>query len=256
MGAVAHHWSEKPDFGLEPGVIDIWLCQADTVQESASHFSALLSAEELARAQRFKFDIHREQFIISHGFKRSVLANYLNIEAASIQYQLGDKGKPSLLEAGYDRRALQFNLTHTEDITLLAVTCDREVGVDIEYMDRKTDWQAIGQRFFTAPEQQALFSLTKEKQRSAFFQLWTRKEAYMKVLGSGLSLPPTAFTLTVFPQLPALIQHHSTKIPAAMQVKFADIELPKRLSDYCATLAVESSICELHFYQYTSGFNS
>ena len=255
MGA-AHHWSENPDFKLEPGVIDIWLCQAKTVQESANYFSTILSAEEQARAQRFTFDIHRERFIISHGFKRSILASYLNIAPTRIQFQLGDKGKPSLLETGDDRQALTFNLSHTEDLTLLAITRGREVGIDVEYMNRKVDWQSISQRFFTKPEQQALFSLMKESQKAAFFQLWTRKEAYMKVLGSGLSLPPTAFTLTVSPQLPALIEHHSTTIPASMRVKFVDVELPKRLSDYCATLAAESSIHEVFFYQYTSGFNS
>lgn len=256
MGAAAHRWSEKPDFRLESGVIDIWLCQTESVQGRVSYFSLLLSAEEQTRAQRFKFDIHRERFIISHGFQRSVLAKYLNIAPICIQYQLGDKGKPSLLEASCDSQALTFNLSHTEDLTLLAITRNREVGIDVEHMHRKTDWQSISQRFFTKPEQQALFVLEKEHQKDAFFQLWTRKEAYMKVLGSGLSLPPTAFTLTVPPQPPELIQHHSTTIPATMSVEFIDIELPGCLSDYCATLAAESSICEVHFYQYTGGFNS
>ncbi|NOR51376.1 MAG: 4'-phosphopantetheinyl transferase superfamily protein, partial [Gammaproteobacteria bacterium] len=179
-----------------------------------------------------------------------VLAKYLTIEPALIQYRLGDRGKPSLKAAGYDSRALKFNLSHTQDITLLAVTSDTEVGIDIEYMDRKTDREAIGQRFFTAPEQRVLFSLAKEKQKRAFYQLWTRKEAYMKVLGSGLSLPPTAFTLTVPPQPPALVQHHSTKYQPFRPVEFATIELPDALNNYCATLAAESSIHESHCYQY------
>lgn len=232
-------------------MIDIWLCLADTVQKNQDYFNSLLSAEEQARAQRFKLKVHRNRFIISHGFKRSVLAKYLTIEPASIQYQLGDKGKPSLLEGGNDRPALKFNLSHTQDITLLAITSNAELGIDIEYMDRKADWRAICQRFFTAAEQQALFSLSKEKQKPAFYQLWTRKEAYMKVLGRGLSLPSTTFTLTVPPQPPALIEHLSTKDQALMQVEFINIELPDTLSDYCATLAAESSIREHRYYQYT-----
>lgn len=244
---VRHRWIEKPDFKLQPGVIDVWLCRGDTVQERQEHFSTILSAKELARAQRFKFEIHRNRFIISHGFQRSVLAKYLNIAPASIRYQLSDKGKPSLIAA---ERDLTFNLSHTEDISILAVTCDTEVGIDIEYMDRKADWQAIGRRFFTAPEQQALFSLTREKQQSAFYQLWTRKEAYMKVLGSGFSLPPTAFTLTVPPQPPALIQHHSTKILAAIPVEFIDIELPDELMNYCAALAAGVLTGGVNCYQW------
>ncbi len=245
-------WCEKPDYKLESGIIDIWLCQAESVKGCANdYFNSLLSAEERARAERFKFDQHRKRFIISHGFKRSVLANYLNIEPTSIQYKKGEKGKPSLLVDETDSQTLTFNLSHTEDVTLLAVARGQEVGVDIEYRERKTDWLSIGQRFFTKAEQQALFSLSQEQQKAAFFQLWTRKEAYMKVLGSGLSLAPTAFTLTVLPQPPALIEHHSTTLPTSMSVEFADIDLPDSLADYCATLAVERSYEGFRCYQYS-----
>ncbi|MCF6281884.1 MAG: 4'-phosphopantetheinyl transferase superfamily protein [Candidatus Polarisedimenticolaceae bacterium] len=245
------HWCEEPDYKLESGVIDIWLCQAEPVKGSADYFHSILSDEERSRAERFKFALHRERFIISHGFQRSVLARYLNITPSHIQYQKGDKGKPSLLESDYDSQALTFNLSHTEDLTLLAITCGREVGIDIEHMKRKTDWLSIGQRFFTKPEQQALFSLDEEDQKAAFFQLWTRKEAYMKVLGCGLSLAPTSFTLTVSPQPPALIRHHSTTIAASMSVEFTDVVLPETLADYCATLAVESSLGKFCCYQYS-----
>jgi len=249
MGA-ASLWSKEPDFKLKPDIIDIWLCRGYDVQDRLDDFNALLSVEEQTRAQRFKFEIHQNRFIISHGFQRSVLAQYLEIAPARIRYQLGDKGKPSLLETDYNSRDLRFNLSHTKDITLLAITSGAEVGIDIEHIDRKTDWQAIGQRFFTKPEQQALFSLSSENQQAAFYQLWTRKEAYMKVLGSGLSLPPTGFTLTVPPQPPALIQHHSTKIQTALQVEFIDIELLDELSDYCAALAAGLLICEFRYFQY------
>jgi len=224
---------------------------ADTVQDRAEYFNSLLSAQEQARAQRFKFDIHRNRFIISHGFKRSVLAKYLAVEPGSIQYVLSDKGKPSLPESENNNQDLKFNLSHTQDVSLLAVSRNIELGIDVEFKDRKTDWQGVCQRFYTVPEQEALFLLPKEQQQSAFFQLWTRKEAYMKVLGSGLSLPPTGFTLTVPPQAPALIQHHSTKVQASIQVEFIDIDLPDTLSDYCATLALESAIHEQRCYQYT-----
>lgn len=246
-----HYWSEIPDFKLQRGIVDIWLCQADTVKDKFDYFRSLLSVEEQARAQRFKLEIHRNRFIMSHGFKRSVLAKYLSIEPAHIQFQSGEKGKPSLIAVDDDQQDIKFNLSHTQDITLLALSRDTELGIDIEYMDRKTEWAEICQRFFTDPEQQALFKLDKEKQKSAFYQLWTRKEAYMKVLGSGLSLPPTAFTLTVPPQFPALIKHHSEKYLPTKQIEFIDIELPETLNDYRATLAAEDSIHEYCCYQYT-----
>ncbi len=247
----AHQWNKNPDFKLQQGVVDIWLCKAETVKDKFGYFSTLLSAEEQARAQRFKLDIHRNRFIMSHGFKRSVLAKYLFIEPAHIQFQSGDKGKPSLVAAEDNQQDIKFNLSHTQDITLLAVSRGTELGIDIEYMDRKTEWAEICQRFYTEPEKQALFALAKENQKSAFYQLWTRKEAYMKVLGSGLSLPPTGFTLTVPPQSPALIEHHSKKYQPSVQIEFVDIELPDVLDDYRATLAAELSIRDYRCYQYT-----
>ena len=186
---------------------------------------------------------------------RTVLARYLNIEASEIEYLKGEKGKPCLADSSYyNLNGLQFNLSHTQELAILAVTKNAQVGIDIEYNNRKTDWKGICKRFFTVPEQQALFSLAAEQQEIAFFDLWTRKEAYMKVLGTGLSLSPTEFTLTVFPQKPALIQHHSTKIASLEDVEFTSIDLPQELNKYCATLAVAVTLTakksNCRFYQF------
>ena len=251
-------------FNLQDNIIDVWLCQLNTIQDKNSQFFAQLSVEEKTRAERFKFSVHRDRFIASHGFVRSVLANYLNIDADEIVYLKGEQGKPYLSPSpNCDTKSLQFNLSHTQDIAVLAVTKNSEVGIDIEHNDRKTDWKGICKRFFTVPEQDTLFSLAKEQQEIAFFDLWTRKEAYMKVLGTGLSLSPTEFTLTVFPEKPALIQHHSTKFAALERVEFTSIDLPEPLDAYSATLAVAltpdstlsstlaSKKVSCHFYQFT-----
>ena len=228
--------------------IDIWLCVLSDIESRNNHFLAQLSPEEKSRAQRFKFDIHRNRFIVSHGFVRTVLANYLTIEANEINYLKGEQGKPYL--ANPNPNNLQFNLSHTKDVALLAVTKKVAVGIDIEHNDRKTDWKGICQRFFTEPEQKALFSLAEGQQGNAFFDLWTRKEAYMKVLGTGLSLSPTEFTLTVFPEKPALVEHHSTKFAPLKQVAFQHIDLPDKLESHSATLAVASSQRECHLYTF------
>ena len=239
--------TKEPNYHLQDNSIDVWLCQADSLQDRLDYFLSLLSSEEASRAERFKFNIHRNRFIISHGFMRSVLAKYLNIEPSDIKYQKTEMGKPFLIEED-NTPALKFNLSHTQDIALLAVTRKAQVGLDIEYMERKTDWQGICKRFFTQAEQDILFALAETKQSQAFFQLWTRKEAYMKVLGTGLSLSPTKFTLTVPPEKPALIQHHSKKYQQLEQLEFLDIDLPESLNHYCATLAAETSIHECHGY--------
>jgi 4'-phosphopantetheinyl transferase len=243
-------------FNLQDNIIDVWLCQLNAIQDKNSQFLAQLSMEEKTRAERFKFDIHRNRFIASHGFVRLVLAKYLNIDANEIEYIKGEKGKPYLSDSlDCNNNGLQFNLSHTQDIAILAVTKNSEVGIDIEHNDRKTDWKGICKRFFTMPEQDALFSLDKEQQEIAFFDLWTRKEAYMKVLGTGLSLSPTEFTLTVFPEKPALIQHHSTKFTSLEHVEFISIDLPESLDAYSVTLAVASTLsskkASCHLYQFT-----
>lgn len=232
--------------------IDIWLCTLPDIEDRNAHFLFQLSPEEKSRAERFKFELHRNRFIASHGFMRKVLARYLNIEADKIEYLNGEKGKPCLADSSYyNLNGLQFNLSHTQDLAILAVTKNAALGIDIEYNNRKTDWKGICKRFFTVPEQQALFSLAEEQQEIAFFDLWTRKEAYMKVLGTGLSLSPTEFTLTVLPQQPALIQHHSKKITPLKYVEFATIDLPEQLNNYCATLATTAEIFNCNYFQFT-----
>ncbi|MCP3849133.1 MAG: 4'-phosphopantetheinyl transferase superfamily protein [Gammaproteobacteria bacterium] len=169
---------------------------------------------------------------------RTVLARYVGIKADEIEYEKGEQGKPFISILNPEK--IQFNLSHTQDIAILAITKKYEVGIDIEHNDRKTDWKGICKRFFTEPEQQALFSLPEAQQSNAFFDLWTRKEAYMKVLGTGLSLSPTEFTLTVIPEKPALVAHHSSKFTPLKQVEFCQLELPEQFDSYHATLAIAS----------------
>ncbi|WP_198263492.1 4'-phosphopantetheinyl transferase family protein [sulfur-oxidizing endosymbiont of Gigantopelta aegis] len=242
-----------PNYQLDKKVIDIWLCQLSDLENKNALFLEQLSTEEQARSARFKFAIHRNRFISSHGFMRTVLANYLHIRPQQIEYKKGDQGKPSL--ANPEAGLIEFNLSHTEDLAILAISKASAVGIDIEHNDRKTDWQGICKRFFTVSEQDALSVLPEEAQGRAFFDLWTRKEAYMKVLGTGLSLSPTEFTLSVYPQAPKLIHHHSTKFPALEKVGFAMIdlsELLKTLENYSATLAVAEENFTHQLYQFTA----
>ncbi|MCW8929907.1 MAG: 4'-phosphopantetheinyl transferase superfamily protein [Gammaproteobacteria bacterium] len=234
---------------LSDNIIDVWLCQLTDIENRNPLFLPQLSKEEKNRAERFKFDIHRNRFIASHGFVRTVLAKYLNCETSDIDFLKGEQGKPYLSISNSGN--LQFNLSHTQDVAILAVTKDVAVGVDIEHNDRKTDWKGICKRFFTEPEQEALFSLNTEQQANAFFDLWTRKEAYMKVLGTGLSLSPTEFTLSVFPEKPTLIKHHSKKFKPLKQVNFTSLHLPEQLDSYNATLAAASEEYTCCYYQFT-----
>lgn len=244
-------FNHRADYNLLAETCDVWLCKLSTLSDRENDFFSQFSDEEKTRAERFKFAIHRSRFIASHGFTRTVLANYLKIEPDAIEYQKGNQGKPYLAEILLTANDnLQFNLSHTEDVALLAITQGAEIGVDIECSERKTDWRGIVQRFFTEGEQKALFALPEKQQKAAFFELWTRKEAYMKVLGTGLSLAPTEFSLTVPPEKPALIKHHSSRYPALESVSFSNIKMPEQFNHYCASLAVAASISSCRFYQF------
>lgn len=243
---------DTPDYILSSEACDVWLCQMSRLKAQENDFFALLSDEEKARAERFKFAVHRSRFIASHGFIRKVLGRYLKIEAAVIEYGKGEQGKPYLADmSAAKHNKVQFNLSHTEDIALLAISPEAAVGIDIECSERKTDWQGIVKRFFTEAEQKELFALPDSQQKAAFFELWTRKEAYMKVLGTGLSLAPTAFSLTVPPQKPALIEHISTRYPALEQLSFSRIKLPSQFNTYHASMAVAAGISPYRLFQFS-----
>ncbi len=225
---------------INTGQVDVWVCQAAHWAGMSDVFFSELSPEEQERALRFKFSDHKDRFVIFHGFMRRVLGSYLGIKSSRLVFKRAEKGKPYLASSDNKTCPLNFNLSHTEDIALLAVSSGQEVGIDIENRRRTSDWQGIARRFCTSEEQKALFvSGSMEEQKEAFFDLWTRKEAYMKVLGSGLALSPTQFSLTVSPEHPALLNHYSEYFRSQKKVTFETIKLPKNLSDYCATLAVQ-----------------
>ena len=145
---------------------------------------ACLSTEELARAERFKVEAARRQFLISHCLLRTTLSRYLRTDACSIRYRYGKHGKPHL--AVPDLHDLTFNLSHSADRLLIAVRHGPEVGVDIELIREINKPLQLAGHFMSGDEAQQLARLTDPAlQRELFFSLWTRKEAYIKALGKG-----------------------------------------------------------------------
>ena len=143
-----------------------------------------LSADERARAARFRFARDRERFVAARGMLREILSLYLDAEARRLSFGYETHGKPFLAEHG----ALCFNVSHSLDTVLIAVAHNRKVGVDIECARGSIAVEEIAERVFSASEKQALSSLEGEAKRMAFLQFWTRKEAYIKADGRGMSL--------------------------------------------------------------------
>ncbi|HEX4952883.1 MAG TPA: 4'-phosphopantetheinyl transferase superfamily protein [Thermoanaerobaculia bacterium] len=186
----------------EPGEIHVWTARLDPPEQEVAAARRLLDADELIRADRFRFEVHRRRFTVGRAFQRTILGAYLGRPPASLVYLYGPKGKPSLAP-GHGDGILDFNLSNTEEMALLGVTAGRELGVDIEQVRALSDLEALAERFFSAAESRVLLALPDADRPIGFFNCWTRKEAYLKAIGDGLSAPLDAFDVTLVPGEPA-----------------------------------------------------
>jgi 4'-phosphopantetheinyl transferase len=148
------------------------------------------SPEELERAARFRLPRDRERFIACRSVLREILSTYLSIDPRRVEFTSNPHGKLAV-------EGLYFNLSHSDDLAIIAVSRTREVGVDIERIRSDVAAEAIAARFFSPAEAAALAGLPPEDRHKAFFRLWTRKEAYVKAVGLGLSIPLSSFEITI-----------------------------------------------------------
>lgn len=227
---------------LQDNEVHVWVTHLTVSSPRIKQYYPLLSTEEKERSERFVHFIHRKRFIASHGFMRTVLASYLPQDAEELVFRKEPKGKPVLVTET-PSNSLQFNLSHSHNLALLAISKTQPVGIDVEYMARKNEWKHIIQRFFTPQEQQALFSLPEDKQQQAFFKVWTRKEAHMKVTGEGLQLSPTQFMVSVPPEPAAFIRY--TDKNSSQNWQMQDIIFQEMFKDYCGCLSVENGFSVL-----------
>jgi 4'-phosphopantetheinyl transferase len=179
----------------EVHVFSAWL---DLPDERREALAERLSAEERARAARFVFVRDRHHFLAARGLLRVILASYLDRAPEELSFHYGAYGKPALAAAG-PGADLRFNVSHSHGLALFAIADGREVGVDVERIEAKADLQRLAEGFFAAREVEALRSLCPSEQPRAFFACWTRKEAFIKATGEGLSRPLDGFDVSVAP---------------------------------------------------------
>lgn len=181
---------------LDGASIHLWHGSPRERRSLLPNLSALLSADEANRRARFHFEADRQNFAFARGMLRTLLAAYLNTDPREVPFRYSEHGKPSL--AGCDpEKDLQFNLSHTQGAVLLAICRQRAIGVDVERVREDFSPQEIAARFFSPAEQLALMSLPEADRRQAFFRCWTRKEAFLKARGNGLSFPLERFDVSI-----------------------------------------------------------
>ena len=196
-----------------------------------------LADDERERAARFYFRSDRESFVVARGALRDILGRYLGVPPARVRFSYTRYGKP-VLEGGAGRGALQFNASHSHRVALYAVTRSRPVGVDVELVCERNASRDVAERFFSAREVAALRALPAAARTAAFFNCWTRKEAYIKALGEGLSHPLHAFTVSLAPGSPAALLATDGDPAGASRWSLAELSPGPR---YAGALAVEGA---------------
>jgi 4'-phosphopantetheinyl transferase len=224
-------------------VVHIWRVSLGLSPHEVRRLRGILSADELIRADRFRFREHRARFVVARGMLRVILGRYLNQSPERLQFRYGPYGKPALesLEAFDEGRVvdnlplpsshidlgamLHFNVSHSQDMALYALAWDRPVGIDLEYVaDTSHPLERLVARFFSPSEREAFQKLPAAQKPQAFFRCWTRKEAYMKARGQGFTLPLQAFDVSVAPDEPArlLNDSHDPQAVAAWTLRDLD----------------------------------
>ncbi|GJL65457.1 MAG: 4'-phosphopantetheinyl transferase [Nitrospirales bacterium] len=182
----------------------IWKVGLTPHEDHFPKLLSLLSPDECTRAQRFKFQEHRQAFIAAHSALRLIMSRYLLVEAQSLVFSQGPQGKPFLNEPFADPPLL-FNLSHTQHVALYAFALNREVGIDLEYKHRNISYQSLIERICSEKEKAHIMSHAPPDQKQVFLACWTRKEAYVKATGKGLSFPLQTITVSLPPTTPTAL---------------------------------------------------
>lgn len=205
----------------------------------------MLSSDELIRADGFKFRADSQRFIAAHGQLRIILGQYMEVKSDGLRFHQTEYGKPYVV----CERSLpppNFNMSHSHDLVLYAFANQRAVGVDVEYIRPELAEEQIAERFFSFREIHALRSLPVELRAKSFFNCWTRKEAFIKAKGMGLSIPLDQFDVTLLPGEPAALLKTIWDETEARRWSLHDIDVGQ---DFAAAIAVEGHDREIKYWR-------
>ncbi len=194
--------------GDELGADDahVWRASLDQPAKVITKLAPLLSQDEYQRAMRYYRPVDRDRFIVGRGILRKIISAYLSLPPGQLRFTYNEYGKPAVSDDQNDR-ALNFNLSHSAELILYAVTRGRVVGIDIEYIRKDFATLEIAEHFFSKDEVAALKSLPTDQRTTGFFNCWSRKEAFIKAKGMGVSYPLDRFSVSLAPgEPPALLK--------------------------------------------------
>ena len=222
----------------------MWRVDLEQTDALVEQFRETLDPDELHRASRFYFERHRRAFIVGRGFLRNVLGRYLNSKPEMLEFSYGAYGKPALT-GEFKNTRLRFNMSHSHNVGLLAINEDSDLGVDVEHIRADFATEDIARRFFSRCEVDVFNTLQKEEQVAAFFRCWTRKEAFIKATGRGLSQELAGFDVTLGPEVQAKLLRVEDDDASRWSLCHIDVG-----EEYAGALAVEGPILNVRFWRF------
>lgn len=195
-------WKPPPNnLTLKSIETHIWRANLDKNNSNFAFLKTHLTKDEVEYAKRFKFKKHSNRFIIARGILRSLLGRYLEVTPRKIKIEYSDYGKPHF----QNEKAINFNISHSKQMAVFAFSKYCNIGIDIEFINKKIEFDEIAKRFFSKNEVKTLNSLSDKDKVIGFYNCWTRKEAFIKAVGEGLSFPLDKFEVSLEPEKPAKI---------------------------------------------------
>lgn len=242
-----HPWPRPPDsLALCEGEVHVWRNSLGRSEAEVRRLFETLNEEEQARARRFHFERDRDSFVVARGVLRAALGLYLSRRPEEVEFSYTSYGKPFLNPASATG-ALRFNTSHTHGLALYAFTLGLEVGVDVELIREDFATEEIAEQFFSAREVSMLRRVPRGRKGEAFFNCWTRKEAYIKARGEGLSHPLQDFTVSLVPDERAALLDSKLGREEVSRWDLRDLRVG---AGYAAALAAESGGWLLKLYEW------
>ena len=225
--------------------VHIWCASLDCSAPYMKKLELTLSEDEIIRANRFHFQRDRRRFVVGRGTLRAMLGLYLNRRPDQMKFRYGVHGKPYLAEDN----GICFNLAHSHELAVYAFTRCRQVGVDLEYIRPIPDFEQISASFFSPRENSVLSSLPIDQRQEAFFNCWTRKEAYIKAIGDGLVHPLDQFDVSLAPEEPVRLLSVAN---APEECSRWELRTFAPAPEYVAAVAVEGHNWQPRFWQWAN----
>ncbi len=245
-GLPAEWRTPTPHLTLDPQEVHVWRGILDRSSSELQAYWDVLSPSEQQRAQRFRSPKHQDQFIAAHGMVRHIISFYVNVPPAALRFDKGPHGKPFLDHP--DSTGLIFNLSHSHNLALFALTSMGEIGVDLEHNQRTIHHHALADRIMSQEEKSIFHGLPAHEQKSAFLSCWTRKEAFVKANGRGLGSPlhefSVAFTPVNRPEMGTIHDSSDARSEWSMYAIFPD-------DQYTAALVVKGSPNMLRYWHFS-----